>query len=366
MPLDLSRTEWLGTQKDMRPSERFCHYCLKGGDYTVDYSMDMMIDVWVKYLDKYNEYSGTNYTAEQLRRVLRQRLPGLERWSHKSETQNAHYGMVSRVQAYINTRLFENIDIAGVASTAGMSESHFRRVFKSLTGESPSGYIHRLRMEYIAHKLLSSDNTISEILSRLPLYNASSMAKSFRNYFGLTLTEYRKRYSHAYCRGKGAMPAFKDPEIVNFPGSRICALQVGNSYRAGKSYAELFSLLSDLAYRTPTADASPRFVSISQDDPMITSGDKCRFYIGVVSAGPQRCGEPFVPFDIPAGKYALFRHQGPPAALPDVYRFIYMQWLPGSGYVQREPMTFEIYGRPADASGELDTNIYIPIENIKH
>ena len=57
MPLRFDVEEYLGTNSDGSRSDEFCYYCLKDGKYIVDISMWEMIDIWIKYTDKYNEYA---------------------------------------------------------------------------------------------------------------------------------------------------------------------------------------------------------------------------------------------------------------------------------------------------------------------
>ena len=47
--------------------------------------------------------------------------------------------------------------------------------------------------------------------------------------------------------------------------------------------------------------------------------------------------------EIEAGEYAVFQFKGLYHELNRVYRYIYLDWLPTSGYALREPYTFETY-----------------------
>ena len=85
MPLRFDVEEYLGTNSDGSRSDEFCYYCLKDGKYIVDISMWEMIDIWIKYTDKYNEYADTDYSPKELREILDKRLPTLNRWRQKQE-----------------------------------------------------------------------------------------------------------------------------------------------------------------------------------------------------------------------------------------------------------------------------------------
>ena len=105
MPLRFDVEEYLGTNSDGSRSDEFCYYCLKDGKYIVDISMWEMIDIWIKYTDKYNEYADTDYSPNELREILDKRLPTLNRWRQKQETSSLHHKMIQNIIVYINGHL---------------------------------------------------------------------------------------------------------------------------------------------------------------------------------------------------------------------------------------------------------------------
>lgn len=63
-----------------------------------------------------------------------------------------------------------------------------------------------------------------------------------------------------------------------------------------------------------------------------------------------------------AGRYAVFRDQGPVTDIPKLFDAIFMQWLPTSGEVQREGPVFERYPYHADASPEfMRYEVWLPV-----
>ena len=163
MPLRFDVEEYLGTNADHSCSDEYCYYCLKDGNYTVDISMNEMVDIWVKYTDKYNWYSGTDYTPQELKTLLNKRLPTLKRWRQKEMTQHVHYEAVNGVRTYIDQNLFHELDPEQLAEMVHLSFFHFRKVFRNVTGENIGTYIQRLRLEYIAHLLIATGQSIEEI-----------------------------------------------------------------------------------------------------------------------------------------------------------------------------------------------------------
>ena len=127
MPLRFDVEKYLGTNSDGSRSDEYCYYCLKDGKYIVDIPMSEMINIWIKYTDKYNEYAGTAYSPEELRHILNERLPHLKRWKQKLETCNIHHQKIQDIIVYINNHLFETLNTDMLSTISGLSKYHFRR-----------------------------------------------------------------------------------------------------------------------------------------------------------------------------------------------------------------------------------------------
>lgn len=367
MPLNLSRIEYLGTNTDQTPSHEFCYYCLKDGKYIVDYSMDQMIDVWIKYTDKYNGYADTSYSPDELRAVLTERMSTLNRWRQKEETENIHFEIANRIQVYINQHLFEPLNTDLLCRIASLSLFHFRRVFKSVTGENVGSYIQRLRLEYIAHKLVSTDITVSDIIRQTNVYNKYSLSKAFRKHFGVSPSDYKKNSKQQELSLTQERKNSLNLKIVRLNNLHFLYLNVGDSYKDMKKYKSLWQQLTLFVEAHNVKQAGSKFISVSHDDPLITKTEQCRFYLGITITTPVKPVGPFGVMQIPDGLYAVFSFKGHPALLPNMYRDIYLNWLPGNGYCQREPLTFEMYmNTPREVpTNDFITEIYIPIEKIK-
>jgi len=367
MPLDLAKVEYLGTNENQTSSHEFCYYCLKDGQYTVDYSMQEMVDVWVKYTDKYNWYTGTAYKPEELRSLLMKRLPTLSRWKQKEETENVHFEIINRVLVYINRHLFEVADTTVLADVAGLSLYYFRRIFKEVTGENVGSYIQRLRLEYIAYKLITTDSSLMKLLKSVPVYTKSSLSKAFRKHFGLSPTEYRVRHRLSDETEYTGRELNIQPDIKRLQPLHIIYLQVGDAYSHPEKYRNLWSRLTRFAAGNKLTSPSNKYLSLSMDEPVITLREQCRFFLGITADQTIDPHGPFGAMEIPGGLYAVFRFRGSHKSLPAIYRDIYLHWLPANGYRQREPLTFEMYQntpRQVPATG-LITDIYIPIEKKK-
>ena len=115
----------------------------------------------------------------------------------KINTAHVLYELIMRVQEYINRHLFDELILDSISQMVGISKYHFRRVFKAVCGENIGLYIQRLRLEYIAFKLISTDISVTELVYRTNYQNKHTLSRAFKSYFGCTIPEFRRLHSNA-------------------------------------------------------------------------------------------------------------------------------------------------------------------------
>jgi len=361
MPLRFDVEEYLGTKQDGSRSEDHCYYCLKDGHYTVDVSMTEMIDIWVKYTDKYNDYSGTHYSPHELKTVLNKRMPTLNRWHQKQETRMIHQQAVRKISRYIDDHLSEPLEMEELARMSGLSFFHFRRVFKTVTGECIAGYIQRLRLEHIAGLLISTNLTLDELLCQTNYLTKFSLAKAFKKHFGISTSEYRKSYkqSPVTCEEVTTIP-----EIRFVANTTVLYIEVGDTYNNRYLFRKKWSQMVRYAKQNKLDGAFGAYMSLSLDDPLITQRDKCRFYLGLTVPFGTEPEPDYGILTIPFARYAVFRHIGSYGKLHTLYQAIYENWMPHSNYRPKGTFSFEMYLNSPMSTRESDlvTEVYIPIE----
>lgn len=81
-----------------------------------------------------------------------------------------------------------------MANACFISQSHFRKIFVSIMGESPKSYILRMQLQKATHLLLSSDISVSQIAMSCGFNDNSTFYRRFVNMYGMSPTEYRKKW----------------------------------------------------------------------------------------------------------------------------------------------------------------------------
>jgi len=87
-----------------------------------------------------------------------------------------------------------HLSLVEVAKSCGMSERTFYRVFRQATGETPNGYLKRLRLEHAAEMPCASDDTVTEIAYAVGFSGSNFFTREFRRIYGHSPTDYRRRW----------------------------------------------------------------------------------------------------------------------------------------------------------------------------
>lgn len=127
------------------------------------------------YMSKTFEYkllSGENYKAEN--------YEGKER--------------LNKVMHYINTNYQNHINQKEIAEKIGMNVSAFSRYFSEKTGKKFSGFVNELRINYACKLLINNSIAVSQICFESGFENISNFNRTFRQYTGITPSEYRNKF----------------------------------------------------------------------------------------------------------------------------------------------------------------------------
>ncbi len=113
------------------------------------------------------------------------------------------------------------------------------------------------------------------------------------------------------------------------------------------------------------AASQARVFGLYHDNPEVTPAAACRADAAFSVDDLAQPSDPVHAIDLPAGRYAVYRHQGAYAELPGAYAYLFYTWLPTSGHtLAPHTLCFEEYinmpGSVADA--DLLTDIYLPLK----
>lgn len=98
---------------------------------------------------------------------------------------------IAKACEFIDQNLSEPLPLALVARHAGLSESHFCRVFREGTGMTLTDYVNRCRIQWAKKELLKTDTRISEIAFLVGYQSLSQFNRSFARVTGRSPSQFR-------------------------------------------------------------------------------------------------------------------------------------------------------------------------------
>ncbi len=99
---------------------------------------------------------------------------------------------IQGVLTWLGEHYAQRITLATLAKRAGMSDSHFRRVFTQQVGCPPHRYLSRIRLERVRELLLQTRLPLARIAEDCGFESQSHMTASFRVAYGMPPAKFRR------------------------------------------------------------------------------------------------------------------------------------------------------------------------------
>jgi len=264
---------------------------------------------------------------------------------------------VQRGVDYIEARLEQEIALEDVAKAAGVSQWHFQRIFKALTGETLKVYIRSRRLAGSLARLLGGRQRILEIALSAGFESQEAFARAFKQAFGLTPQEYRNIGDRSLFLKKVSFDAdylrhinqsvSLSPEIYDQPrllmvGKRTLFFSVDSEKNnIGEQLVPLWQ-----GFLPHLAQIEHRVTDYCYGVVRQEAAGSERLEYHAATAVTELAGVPdgFVVFELPAGKYAKFAHRGPVKNVDHTVNYVYSTWLAQSEYRHTYAPDLEIYG----------------------
>jgi AraC family transcriptional regulator len=258
---------------------------------------------------------------------------------------------------YIEQRLDEEIALGDVARAAGISQWHFQRIFKSLTGETLKTYIRARRLAGSLERLLSTDLRILDIALLAGFESQEAFARAFKQAFGMTPQKYRSmrdkslflkkpRFDNEYLthihRNVSLMPEIQAQPAMLLVGERT--LFFGAESEKNNVAEQLTPLwvgflprLTEIAHTVPGV-----CYGVIRQDP--EDGERLEYHAAIEVTDASALPPGMVALSIPAATYARFEHRGRTETLDHTVSYAYSSWLAQSEYRHSYGADLEIYG----------------------
>lgn len=117
------------------------------------------------------------------------------RWSRGSDFRidrtDESAARVASYAARLNTEFYTAVSLDDAARSVGLGRRRFTELFREVTGESWRRYVHRLRLDYAARLLASTERSVTAIAFECGFEELSHFHHSFKSAYGRTPLAYR-------------------------------------------------------------------------------------------------------------------------------------------------------------------------------
>jgi AraC family transcriptional regulator len=97
-----------------------------------------------------------------------------------------------RVEEFVRANFMLSLTVEGLARTAGVHPVHLSRVFRRNHGCTIGEYVRRLRVEFAAKQLVTTDIPLGDIALTAGFADQSHFTNTFKSHFGITPSAYRQ------------------------------------------------------------------------------------------------------------------------------------------------------------------------------
>lgn len=102
---------------------------------------------------------------------------------------------IDRVKAYVEEHYTEDLSLESLGRLIGVSESYMSQLFKQQTGVTFKTYLRDFRMKKAKEMLLSGREKVHDVGAKIGYRTTPYFCLVFKQYFGVTPTEFIRRYS---------------------------------------------------------------------------------------------------------------------------------------------------------------------------
>jgi transcriptional regulator GlxA family with amidase domain len=100
---------------------------------------------------------------------------------------------VERVVQHMRIYYHKALRISDLAALAGMSPSHFNRVFRTAVGSSPIDWLRHYRINQARRRLIESSDPVKDVARQVGYSDQFYFSKDFKRFTHLSPTVYRER-----------------------------------------------------------------------------------------------------------------------------------------------------------------------------
>lgn len=99
-----------------------------------------------------------------------------------------------KARELLHEQFYESFSLSQIAETVGVHETHLSREFRRYYGSTLGEYVRERRIEFACHRLLRSNDSLSEIAHAAGFFDQSHFGKIFKQITGASPAAHRKMF----------------------------------------------------------------------------------------------------------------------------------------------------------------------------
>jgi len=271
---------------------------------------------------------------------------------------------------YIEEHLLDELRVTQIAAATGIIESDLQKTFYALTGISVVEYVRRRRLSLAAYELQKGDVSVLDVALKYGYTSPDSFTRAFRQMHGITPSAVKR--GGALLKSYGKITFVLTIKGVNAMNYRILKKDEMHIIGFKKWFStENDSQLTEIPkmWDSVTDELREQITALSNNDGVVgLCADMYNggfdYWIGCMS--DKECPENLEEMTIPACSWAVFEVLGSMRPLPnpmqDIWKRIYSEWLPNSGYQHAMIPEIENYSAGDMMADDYRSEIWIPIK----
>lgn len=268
---------------------------------------------------------------------------------------------------HIEKHLLDDLSIEEVAETAFVSSFHYQRIFSLLTGMSIGEYVRKRRLAKAGQEIACSADKVIDVALKYGYDSPESFSKAFTRFHGISPSAARapgsslKSFSPFVLKITIEGGLTMDYRIENKQEFKV--LVMSRMFTAETSSAEIPKFWNEFFSKGHNKIACGRFgVCCPPEKGNRQFKYSIGSYLNETSIKQSDVPSGFEILDIPAGTWAVFPCVGPmPDSIQRLWKRVYSEWLPTSGYEIVPGYDIEMYTEGDVASADYKSEIWLPV-----
>ncbi|MFI8493936.1 effector binding domain-containing protein [Peribacillus butanolivorans] len=286
-------------------------------------------------------------------------------------------GWVESIQKAINymeEHLLDDLTIESISRQANASAFHFQRTFTILTDISVGEYVRRRRLTLAAQEISRTNCKIIDLAYKYGYDTPEAFSKAFRRQHGVSPSEARKYigkltfYERLVIQVilKGEIPMKYN--IIERDSFQLIGIKQEFSLVNGENLIGIPKLW-DKVNSDGTDDQLGKLnngqikglLGVCVDKRILEQNETMDYWIATEYDG--QVPEGYSSLTIPASKWVIFEVHGPmPDAIQEVWKRIFSEWFPTSGYEHAGTPEMEVYTDDDASNPDYYSEIWIPVK----